>query len=187
MFFFTYILSNYLNNCHLTDKTRLLCLFLSILLKIPFPDYLCSMHVTHWSLEIIELLLKIEQIICLAVNHKVSPARFNKPLTMIISDQSLTKSCFWRGDRNYNIRIMGPHFKGMKLDCISTLHVSTPNHLRASQIVNFHHTPRLTSNWSSFSTSHFLFSTQLTKIHWALHGKNQIHVFTSGPTQDQCP
>ena len=40
----------------------------------PSPDYLFSMLVkAHRSLEIINLFLRMEQIIYLAVNHKVSP------------------------------------------------------------------------------------------------------------------
>lgn len=96
------------------------------------------MHVTHRSLEIIKLLLEIEQIICLAVNHKVSPAFVQQAphvwsfLTnhwlSAVSEGEIGTIILW---------IMGPHFKGMKLDCISTLHVSTPNHPHTHKLLTF--------------------------------------------------
>lgn len=83
------------------------------------PDFFGMLVKTHTSLESIDLLLRMEQIIYLAVNHKVSPdfVQQTSVWQLVTNPQ---RSGISEGEIESTMTVMRHHFKGMKLDCIST-------------------------------------------------------------------
>lgn len=134
---------------HRNDQTTVL--FLPFSHCTSSPDYCFRMLVkTHRSLEIIKLFLRMEQIIYLAFSHKVSPRFFQLAphVWQFVSHYWL--SGISEGEIGSTMIFMRHHFMSMKFDCISTSWFQLQDIMRLID-VKFYHTPRLISNWSSFS------------------------------------
>lgn len=126
-------------------------LFLPFSHSTSFPDYCFRMlRKTHRSLEIIKLFLRMEQIKCLGVNHKVSPGfvQWAPHVWQFVSDHWL--SGISEGEIGSTMIFMRHHFMNMKLGCINTSWFQLQSIMRLID-VNFYRTPRLISNWSGFS------------------------------------
>lgn len=134
---------------HRNEQTTVLFLLFSHCTSSP--DYCFRMPVkTQSSLEIITLFLRMEQIIYLAVNHKVSPGfvQWAPNVWQFVSNRWL--SGISKGKIGSTMVFMRHHFMSMKLDFISASWFQLQSIMRLIG-VKFYCTPRLISNWSGFS------------------------------------